>query len=119
MIRKVLVGNGPDMKEKYSYLYFNWSAHKAAAGLSQAFNNFMVWNYLIQRFTAADQKAHCWSDREKLFSFSASHHKDSPTKVRMHLSLEITELSLELFKQQEVPMGRDEQQNTKQKQSIC
>ena len=60
-----------------------------------------------------------WSDREKLFSFSAPHHNDEPTKVRMHLSLEITELSQELFKQQEVPMGRDEQQNTEQKQSIC
>lgn len=50
MIRKVLVENGPDMKEKYSYLYFNWNAHEAAAGLCQAFNNFMVWNYLMELY---------------------------------------------------------------------
>lgn len=87
------------MTVKYGYTYSNQDAHKAAAGLFQAFNNSIAWNHLIQRFRAANRKAHCWSDREKLFSFNTPHHKDEATKVRMHLSLEITELSLELFKQ--------------------
>lgn len=47
MIRKVLVGNSPDRKEKYSYPYFNRSAHKALMQLVCLRHLITLWYGII------------------------------------------------------------------------
>lgn len=103
------------MKVESGYTY----SKGTAAGLSQTLNNFIAWNYFIQRFTGAHREAYNWISKEKLFFQYCLSQRIGPTKVKKALSLKNCKLSLELSKQQYVPMGIDEQQNTEQKQSIC
>jgi len=76
VIRKILVGIIASTKVRYGYTYCNGTAHKPAAGLSRRPRNFLVWNYVIQRFTAAHGKAYNWSNKENLFCFNSPCHKE-------------------------------------------
>lgn len=70
-------------------------------------NNSVAWNYLIQSYT--EKRAAGVAKKNSFPSILLVAKSRGYQGKQCNLSLKITELPLELFEQQEVPMGRCEQ----------